>query len=115
MNPMENVDDDFTRFFAGLGCAVTWDYHGGARWYEILDEDRLVMQIDMGVPLAHFLEDLPLLAQDKPGTSSSKYEVRIERESDLKEICVRVAKATKIRQASDETLDRLKFVSGEPK
>jgi hypothetical protein len=71
------VDDDFARFFRSLGYTVTWDFDRRRTeyWYEILDGEHMVCQVDYGVPLAHFLEDLPALAEDRRGTSASNYTV----------------------------------------
>jgi hypothetical protein len=58
----QEVDDEFARYFRGLGFTVTWDFSKktGERWYEILDEDNaLVAQVDFGTPLEEFLTDVP--------------------------------------------------------
>lgn len=74
---LKPVDDEFSRYFRSLGYRVDWDYdRRGAKWYEILCDGHLICQVDYGVSLAHFLEDLPSLAADQPGTSASDYEVR---------------------------------------
>ena len=81
-------DDEFANFFRGLGLDVDWDFSAreNRRWYEMRLGGALVMQVDMGVPLAHVLEDLPLMAEDKPGTSASDYTVNATVET-LKTIC----------------------------
>jgi hypothetical protein len=44
MNILDNIDDEFARYFHKLGYAVTWDFakRGRRRWYEIFDGGRLV-------------------------------------------------------------------------
>ena len=54
MQPAElvsDIDDEFSRFFRGLGYDVTWDFSRNERdcWYEILDGDRMICQVDFGV------------------------------------------------------------------
>jgi hypothetical protein len=75
------VDDEFARFFRGLGFQVDWDFsrRDGARWYEILDDGKLLCQVDMHAPLAEFLGDLPHFAaggQDARGIGPTHYECR---------------------------------------
>ena len=41
-----------------------------------MDGNKLVAQIDMGVPLTDLMEDLPYLLEGNPGTSKTKYEIR---------------------------------------
>lgn len=78
---LKPVDDEFARYFRSLGYEVDWDYdRRGAKWYEILYDGQMICQVDFGVPLEHFLQDLPLLAAGQPGTSSSDYVVRCQLE-----------------------------------
>jgi hypothetical protein len=81
-------DDEFANFFRGLGFEVDHDFSAreGKKGYEMRLGGALVMQIDMGVPLAHVLEDLPLLAENKPGTSASDYSIHATAET-LKTVC----------------------------
>lgn len=77
---MHKMDDDVARYFRALGYEVSWDFdkHDGAHWYEIIDPktDRLIMQIDMGVPLAHIIEDMICWHEGRKATSKSNYDVR---------------------------------------
>jgi hypothetical protein len=75
---LSEVNDDFARFFRSLGYTVTWDFdrRSSEQWYELLDGEHLVCQVDRGVPLAHFLEDLPAILEGRRGTSESNYTVR---------------------------------------
>jgi len=74
VNPLADVDDEFARYFRSLGYVVTWDFNRTERWYEILDGKRMLCQVDIGVPIAHFLEDMALFAQGiRKGTSASIY------------------------------------------
>jgi hypothetical protein len=83
---LKPLDDDVSRYFRLLGYGVTWDFSRKheCKWYEVMDGERLVCQIDFGVPLADILEDLPLLAEGKPGTSKSDYSIRTENDEDFK-------------------------------
>ncbi len=76
IDPFAEVDDEFTRYFRGLGLTVTWDFKRstGQKWYEITDSnDEMCCQVDFGTPLAAFLEDLPLFAEGKDGTNPANY------------------------------------------
>jgi hypothetical protein len=73
---LSDVHDDFAEFWRGLGFVVTWDYDRKGKWYEILSGDRLLLQVDFEVTLTAFVEDLPLLAEGKNGTSNVYYEIR---------------------------------------
>jgi hypothetical protein len=81
MNIVDDVKDDFADYFRARGLEVTWDHSRDRRqqWYEILipkGGKQLMVQVDMGTPLAAFLEDLPCFAQSKHGTSSApRYQV----------------------------------------
>jgi hypothetical protein len=68
-----DIDDEFARYFRARGLVVTWDFNRRQteRWYEILKNGKLLMQVDMGTPLAAFLEDLPHFARgEDQGTSA---------------------------------------------
>lgn len=75
-NPFDDVKDDLAGFFRGLGYVVTWDYDARGRWYEFLDAEGLVCQLDDKATLDAFLEDLPELIEGRSGTSSVSYEIR---------------------------------------
>jgi len=53
---------DFEAYFKGLGYNISWDCSRktGESWWEILDPqtDRLILQIDNGVPLNVIIGDL---------------------------------------------------------
>ena len=87
------VDDDVVRYVRALWFEVTWDMsmRRRQRWYEIYDGDRLLCQIDMGIPLANILEDLPHMAEGRVGTSAGPdYEVTCDEDAKLKLICRRI-------------------------
>jgi len=71
---------DVTTYFEALGFDVAIKFGAGGRWHEVFDEDdagngKLLIQIDCGIPLADILEDLPLLAAGREGTSKSNFVV----------------------------------------
>lgn len=76
-HPFTQVENEFTTFFTGLGYTVDWEQsrRSGDEWYEIIDDEGLICQIDMGVPLAHVIEDLACFARGVPGTSASDYSI----------------------------------------
>ena len=96
-------DKELIEFFEQLGYEVASDgkLATGERWHEVFDNGTLVMQIDFGVPLADFLEDLPLLATRQEGTSRHDYTVNAEFDSDLREMWGR-AEALKEAKANRE-------------
>ena len=52
---------DVSEYFEKMGYSVTWDCsrHLGETWWEIYTKDnKLVVQIDIGIPLPYVLEDL---------------------------------------------------------
>lgn len=61
-NPMivERKDKGVREFFEMLGYSVSWDsnYRSHEKWYEIRNEDGLICQIDMGVPLDDIIMDI---------------------------------------------------------
>jgi hypothetical protein len=67
----DKIGDEVATYFRSLGFFVTWDFdqHTRLHWYEIYEDDKLLVQIDFGASLAAIQEDLPLLAAGKPGTS----------------------------------------------
>ena len=75
MNIYEDVNDEFSQYFRGLGYVVSWDFNKQGRWYEILDPitSKMLCQVDLGTPLVYFLEDLEQFVQGKEGTSPSDY------------------------------------------
>jgi hypothetical protein len=86
-----DVDGELVRFFRGLGYTVTWDFdkQHTEYWHELYDGEGLVCQVDFGVPLAHFLEDLPLLAEGRHGTSATAYTVNCSDVARLRELARR--------------------------
>lgn len=68
--------DPFVFYFQNLGYQVLWDFSELGKWYELYEDKELLLQIDMDAPLVHVLQDLPLLADGKPGKSESKWQVR---------------------------------------
>jgi hypothetical protein len=73
------VDDEFARFFRALGFQVDWDFskRDGLRWYEIIDDGKLLCQVDMHVSLSEFLADLPhFAAGGQRGVGPTNYECR---------------------------------------
>jgi hypothetical protein len=85
-------NDEVSRYFRSMGYSVTWDFSGrlNRKWYEVMDGQNLVCQIDFGVPLADILEDLPLLAEGKLGTSKSDYVISSEDDEALKTLGQRI-------------------------
>lgn len=69
--------DPYVVYFERLGYTVTWDMNTrqGLKWYEILEDKKLVSQIDMGIPLADAIEDITCWAQGREATSKSNYEI----------------------------------------
>ena len=70
------MDDETTKFFITLGYKVDWDRDKRGRWYEISDEEHMIVQIDCGVPLEHLIEDMGCWAKGLPTVSGSSYEIR---------------------------------------
>lgn len=76
-NPSRN-DKGVTKYFKSLGYDISWDFNRRDReeWYEILLDDKLVAQIDTGVPLADIYMDFCEFAKGKRmGVSKSDYKV----------------------------------------
>lgn len=84
--PPEHANDsELIAFFKEIGYGVDWDHDRGRMhyWHEVLDNKRMIVQIDMGVPLPALIEDLPLIAEGKTGTSTVRYEIRAKNADDL--------------------------------
>jgi hypothetical protein len=85
-------------FFRSLGYEVDWDFskRTGKKWYEILDGDRMVFQIDEWATVEEFLRDLPAFAAgerdpEKIGPEFDvTYEVRCPNIEDMRECLRRV-------------------------
>lgn len=77
INILEPVKDEVTKFFKSLGYTVTWDFSNstGKEWYEILLNNELICQIDMGVPKDVIIEDFRCWHEGKDSTSSYNYAV----------------------------------------
>ncbi|MBU2249623.1 MAG: hypothetical protein KKD77_22945 [Gammaproteobacteria bacterium] len=60
MNPLQEIKNEVTVYFEDLGYKTSWDFNKstGKRWYEIFDGERLVAQIDMGIPLFIIVMDM---------------------------------------------------------
>lgn len=69
--------DPYLVYFINLGYTVSWDakLNQGLRWYEILEDGKLVAQIDMEIPLADAVEDITCWAQGREATSKSNYTI----------------------------------------
>lgn len=68
-------------YFDSLGFGVDWDYDSrtGLHWHEIFSGGssiKLLIQIDYSAPLDDLKSDLPLLAEGKPSTCASNWQVR---------------------------------------
>lgn len=95
--------DELTCYFHKLDFGVTWDADrawfdsrgaSGHRWYEIYEagiHGKLLCQITYGTPLAAVLEDLPLFAEGKPGTSKSNYDITCMDLADLRLIVEKIS------------------------
>jgi hypothetical protein len=75
---LKEKDGEVKQYFEKLGYRVSWDMNTRAheKWWEIFDKktDELIIQIDMGVPLADIIEDICCFAKGKKeGTSKSDY------------------------------------------
>ena len=70
-------DDEIVRYFTKLGYKVDWDFshREGIEWYEISDNDRGLLQIDMGVSLRALREDMTRWNNGEEGTSDEDYTV----------------------------------------
>lgn len=98
MNPLEEINDPVAAFFRALGYTVTWDANKSTRWYEILADNQIVCQIDIGPPLADIVEDLTQLAAGRPGTSKSDYVINVgsgDTEA-FDRLCARVVESQKV-------------------
>ena len=95
MKLTDQINDEFSNFFRGLGFLVTWDFkkQTGAHWYEIYDGEILLCQVDFGTPLVAFLEDLPLFANGaEDGTSTHDYIMACDDPQKLRRILSRMKK-----------------------
>ncbi len=92
-------DSELIAFFKEIGYGVGWDHDRGRTlyWHEILDDKRMIVQIDMGVPLPALIEDLPLIAEGKTGTSMVRYEIRAKNADDLQAFVSRCLEGWKKR------------------
>lgn len=79
MHPFSQLSDTdpYVIYFSRLGYTVDWDMNTrqGLKWYEILEDGKLVSQIDMGIPLADVIEDIACWAQGRDATSKSDYAI----------------------------------------
>ena len=81
------ISEEFKTFFERIGCIVTWDCSlREGYWHEIYIDNELICQVDMNTPLSAFLEDLPLLAKGKDGTSSSNYTCNCDSDEKLERL-----------------------------
>lgn len=69
--PKKKKDDGVQEFFENMGYEVLWDFknYGGIgreEWWEIYEDDDLVAQIDMHVPLKYVIEDIAYFYMEKP-------------------------------------------------
>lgn len=97
-SPFSKIKDEITDYFESLGYKTTWDCNTrqGIEWYEILEDNHLVCQIDIGVPLADLIEDMLCWEQDKEGTSKSNNTVCHEKSDPRwKELLKRVTESQK--------------------
>jgi hypothetical protein len=101
VNTFSEVHDEFADFFRCLGFIVTWDFskRTGDHWYEIYAGQELLCQVDFGVPLGDFLEDLRHFARGStkgaeraPSREHPDYECRCDDTAKLKRILVRLPK-----------------------
>ena len=78
-HPLSSVNDDVTAFFESLGYTVTWDFSRrlNISWYEILEGDKMIAQIDMGIPLEALREDMTAWHEGRKETSGAPGEVVI--------------------------------------
>lgn len=76
---LKEKDGEVSRYFEKMGYRVSWDMNtrAGEKWWEIFDKKtgQLIVQIDMGVPLADIIEDICCFHKDKDGTSKSDYKI----------------------------------------
>lgn len=57
----KNDDNDVAKFFTQLGFRYTWNFaiSDGLHWHEISDQNgRLLLQIEMGIPIERIVEEL---------------------------------------------------------
>jgi hypothetical protein len=89
----KRVDDGVESFFHKLGYRVTWDCsrREASSWWEIMDDDGVIVQIDQGVPLTDIAEDLKCMYEGKPGTSKSDYKISGPNSARLKLLLKNVA------------------------
>jgi hypothetical protein len=75
--PLSGPPDEITQYFTKLGYQVSWDFstQDSTRWYEILDSNRLLLQIDKGVSLSALREDMICWNKGEEGTSNESFEV----------------------------------------
>ena len=74
MNPLTEVKNEVTAYFEALGYETTWDFKRstGEHWHEICDDEGLVAQIDMGVPLTDIVEDVIAWYEKRDTTTNGK-------------------------------------------
>jgi hypothetical protein len=61
MNPLTtNTDCDFAKFFKELGYDYSWDFSKrlGEEWHELYENEELVFQCDMRIPLQQVIDDM---------------------------------------------------------
>lgn len=83
INPLEKVvESDVKKFFTFLGYKVDWDFshRSNERWYEILDGDDLVCQIDQEIPVEDIIKDMICWHLGKNPTSKSDYKCSLSQE-----------------------------------
>ena len=79
LNPRK-TDDEIKTFFTNLGYEVSWDHDRNhfEEWWEILKNNKLVCQIDTGIPLSAIIEDFCCFHCGKSkGTSNYDYKISI--------------------------------------
>jgi hypothetical protein len=92
MDPLKKVSNDVTKYFESLGYEVDWDFSAITRekWYELMLDGKLILQLDFNAPLKEFFADLPRFIQGKGGNGPTDYSIRANSDKSLGELYKRM-------------------------
>lgn len=60
-DPKNILNTEFAKYFESKGFEVDWNIHNNQFYYEIFLDNKLLVQVDIDLDLAPFLEDLKIL------------------------------------------------------
>jgi len=62
------TEDEVFLFFKNLNYKVDWDYKGNEAWFEIYKDEKILLVVDMKIPLEEIKEDLAFISDSAEKT-----------------------------------------------